>query len=59
MKDGRIVTVRSFEPEDFEAMLVMFESLSPEALRYGLPPYDRASRKMDVGPGRGSPPPSL
>jgi len=42
LKDGRAVTVRSFEPKDFEAMLAMFESLSAEALRYGLPPYDRA-----------------
>ncbi len=42
LKDGRAVTVRPFKPEDFEAMLAMFESLSAEALRYGLPPYDRA-----------------
>jgi putative acetyltransferase len=42
LKDGRIVTVRSFKPEDFEAMLAMFQSLSEEALRYGVPPYDRA-----------------
>jgi hypothetical protein len=40
LKDGRAVTVRPFKPEDFEAMLAMFESLSAEALRYGLPPYD-------------------
>lgn len=42
LKDGRVVTVWSFEPEDFEAMLAMFQSLSSEALRYGVPPYDRA-----------------
>jgi hypothetical protein len=42
LKDGRVVTVRSFKAEDFEAMLAMFQSLSAEALRYGVPPYDRA-----------------
>lgn len=42
LKDGRVVTVRSFRPEDFEDMLAMFQSLNQEALRYGLPPYDRA-----------------
>ena len=41
MKDGRVVTVRSFKPGDFAAMLAMFQSLSAEALRFGLPPYDR------------------
>jgi len=42
LKDGRVVTVRSFRAEDFESMLAMFQSLSAEALRFGLPPYDRA-----------------
>jgi len=42
LKDGRVVTVRPFKPGDFEAMLAMFQSLSAEALRFGLPPYDRA-----------------
>jgi RimJ/RimL family protein N-acetyltransferase len=42
MKDGRTVTIRSYLPEDFEAMVSMFKKLSKEALRYGLPPYDRA-----------------
>jgi RimJ/RimL family protein N-acetyltransferase len=41
LKDGRIVTVRSYNSSDFEAMVSMFQQLSEEALRYGLPPYDR------------------
>lgn len=41
MKDGRIVTVRPYKSDDFEAMVSMFQKLSKEALRYGLPPYDR------------------
>jgi RimJ/RimL family protein N-acetyltransferase len=41
LKDGRIVTVRSYKSDDFEAMVSMFQQLSKEALRYGLPPYDR------------------
>jgi RimJ/RimL family protein N-acetyltransferase len=39
LKDGRIV--RSYRTADFEAMVSMFQRLSAEALRYGLPPYDR------------------
>jgi hypothetical protein len=42
MKDGRIVTVRQFREDDFEDLVAMFQGLSKEALRYGLPPYDRA-----------------
>ena len=42
LKDGKVVSIRSFRPEDFETMLAMFQSLSAEALRYGNPPYDRA-----------------
>jgi RimJ/RimL family protein N-acetyltransferase len=41
LKDGRIVTVRSYKTDDFDAMVTMFQRLSGEALRYGLPPYDR------------------
>jgi RimJ/RimL family protein N-acetyltransferase len=42
LKDGRAVTVRSYRSEDFEAFLAMFQQFNKEALRYGLPPYDRA-----------------
>ena len=36
-----MVTVREFRPDDFDDMLGMFQTLSEEALRFGLPPYDR------------------
>jgi RimJ/RimL family protein N-acetyltransferase len=42
LKDGRIVTVRSYKSDDFEALVSMFSQLSEDALQYGLPPYDRA-----------------
>ncbi|HXZ90996.1 MAG TPA: GNAT family N-acetyltransferase, partial [Candidatus Dormibacteraeota bacterium] len=41
LKDGRIVTIRSYEPGDLDAMVFMFSQLNEEALQYGLPPYDR------------------
>jgi RimJ/RimL family protein N-acetyltransferase len=41
MKDGRPVIIRSYAPGDFESIVSMFQQLSEEALRYGLPPYDR------------------
>jgi len=42
MKDGRIITVRSYKADDFEALVSMFGRLSKDALQYGRPPYDRA-----------------
>jgi RimJ/RimL family protein N-acetyltransferase len=42
LKDGRTITVRSYKSDDFEGMLSMFQQFSTEALRYGLPPYDRS-----------------
>jgi len=42
LKDGQIVTVRSYTSGDFEPMVSMFSQLSGDALQYGLPPYDRA-----------------
>jgi RimJ/RimL family protein N-acetyltransferase len=41
LKDGRKITVREFRPADFDAVLVMFQDFSEEALQFGLPPYDR------------------
>jgi len=41
LKDGRGVFLRDFEREDFEPLVDMFQGLSKEALRFGLPPYDR------------------
>jgi RimJ/RimL family protein N-acetyltransferase len=31
-----------FRPEDKEALVAMYASMSPEAIKWGLPPYDRA-----------------
>jgi RimJ/RimL family protein N-acetyltransferase len=31
-----------FRPEDKEALIAMYASMSPEAIEWGLPPYDRA-----------------
>ena len=42
LKDGRQVSIRPYEANDFEKLVSMFASLSREALRYGSPPYDRA-----------------
>jgi len=41
LKDSRVITAREFIPTDFDNMVAMFQSLSKEALRFGLPPYDR------------------
>jgi RimJ/RimL family protein N-acetyltransferase len=41
LKDDRAVFLRDFEREDFESLVDMFQGLSKEALRFGLPPYDR------------------
>jgi RimJ/RimL family protein N-acetyltransferase len=41
LKDGRTVSVRPYELTDFETLVEMFDSLTAEALRWGLPPYDR------------------
>jgi RimJ/RimL family protein N-acetyltransferase len=31
-----------FRPEDKEALIAMYASMSPESIKWGLPPYDRA-----------------
>lgn len=41
LKDGRAVSIRSFERDDFEGLVAMFQGLSAEALQFGSPPYDR------------------
>ena len=41
LKDGRHVLVRKFRMEDKEKLVKMYESLSDEAVRWGLPPYTR------------------
>jgi len=41
LKDGREITVRDYKPADFDGIVAMFQRLNKEALRFGLPPYDR------------------
>ena len=41
LKDGRKVTVRPLEMSDRDAVVVFYTSLSPDILRWALPPYDR------------------
>jgi RimJ/RimL family protein N-acetyltransferase len=41
LKDGRIVLIREFQIEDKEKFIEMYESLSAEAVRWGMPPYSR------------------
>jgi RimJ/RimL family protein N-acetyltransferase len=55
LRDGRVVTIRAFKPEYFDSMLAMFQSLSKEALQFGLPPYDQPRLERWVsGLGGGS-----
>jgi len=41
LKDGRAVLIREFRIEDKEKLIEMYESLSDEAVRWGMPPYTR------------------
>ena len=41
LKDGRVVLIREFRMEDKEKLFQMYESLSAEAVRWGMPPYTR------------------
>ena len=42
LKNGKAVRLAIYRPEDREALISMYASLSPEAIKWGLPPYDRA-----------------
>jgi len=42
LKDGRRIILTLYRPEDKEALVSMYANMSPEALKWGLPPYDRA-----------------
>ena len=42
LKDGRRVEVRHLEMADKDRVVAHYSSLSPEVLRWALPPYDRA-----------------
>lgn len=41
LKDGRTVTIRAYQPSDREGLVSMYGSLSQEALRWSMPPYNR------------------
>src|SRR2546426_8717626 len=41
VKDGRSVRLATYRPEDKEALVSMYASMSSEAIKWGLPPYDR------------------
>jgi RimJ/RimL family protein N-acetyltransferase len=41
LKDGRTVQIRLFQPEDKDKLVAMYESLSNDAVRWGMPPYTR------------------
>jgi len=42
LKDGRQIVLSLYRPEDKEALVSMYTSISSEAVKWGLPPYDRA-----------------
>ncbi len=41
LKDGRKVRLRTYQPSDLDALVLMYATLSEETLRWSLPPYDR------------------
>jgi len=42
LKNGKTLRLETYRPEDKEALVAMYASMSPEAIKWGLPPYDRA-----------------
>jgi RimJ/RimL family protein N-acetyltransferase len=40
LKNGKTVLIREFREEDRAALAEMYASLSSEAFRWGMPPYD-------------------
>ncbi len=42
LKNGSALSLEMYRPEDKEALVAMYASMSPEAIKWGLPPYDRA-----------------
>lgn len=41
LKDGRTVLIRKFQMDDKEKLIEMYASLSDDAVRWGMPPYNR------------------
>ena len=42
LKDGRTSTIKAIAPDDKEDLVRFYATLSPEVLKWALPPYDRA-----------------
>jgi hypothetical protein len=42
LKNGKTLRLGTYRPEDKEGLVSMYASMSPEAIKWGLPPYDRA-----------------
>jgi RimJ/RimL family protein N-acetyltransferase len=42
LKNGKAIKLALYRPEHKEALIAMYASMSPEAIKWGLPPYDRA-----------------
>jgi RimJ/RimL family protein N-acetyltransferase len=42
LKNGSELSLEAYRPESKEALVAMYASMSPEAIKWGLPPYDRA-----------------
>ena len=42
LKNGSALSLEMYRPEDKETLVTMYASMSPEAIKWGLPPYDRA-----------------
>ena len=42
LKNGKALSLETYRPEDKEALVAMYASMSPDAVKWGLPPYDRA-----------------
>ncbi len=41
LKNGRTVAIRGYVPDDKDQLVSFYAGLSPETLRWSLPPYDR------------------
>jgi putative acetyltransferase len=42
LKNGKTLRLGTYRPEDKEGLVSMYASMSSEAIKWGLPPYDRA-----------------
>jgi RimJ/RimL family protein N-acetyltransferase len=42
LKNGSVLSLEAYRPESKESLVTMYASMSPEAMKWGLPPYDRA-----------------